>query len=121
MQVDDKIAHMGVVHGAMRGFLPRVIGLRVVGVDADDIERREVAKLGSVERFEFAAENEMQQLPAAFLGILCGHAAPSPACRKSQRSTRLVRSIRSGCSALPLVTRLGKRGDGRLYWCAPPR
>src|SRR5262245_42964480 len=70
---------MGVVHGAMRGFLPRVRGLRVVGGDADDVERREVAELGSVERFEFAAENEMQQLPAAFLGILCGHAAPSPA------------------------------------------
>src|SRR5262245_38137661 len=78
MQVDDKVAHMGVVHGAMGGFLPRVIGLRVVGVDADDIEHLEVAELGSVERFEFAAEYKVQQLQAAFLGILCGHAAASP-------------------------------------------
>jgi hypothetical protein len=35
---------------------------RVAGIDADDVERRNVGELDLVERLEFAAEHEVQQL-----------------------------------------------------------
>ena len=42
MQMHDEIAHMGVVDGAMGRILPRVIGLGVIGVDADDVDRLQI-------------------------------------------------------------------------------
>jgi len=42
MQMHDKVPHMSVVDGAVRGVLPGVVGLRIVGIDADDVERLEV-------------------------------------------------------------------------------
>src|SRR6188472_4034199 len=117
----DEVAHMGIVNGAVRSVLPRVIRLRVIWVNADDVELFEIAELYSVERGELPSEHEMKQLARPFLGaVLRSHVWSFPFSRAPlcpigrQRSTRRVRSIRSGCSFLPAATRLGKRGVGRL-------
>src|SRR5215471_7982564 len=62
MQMDDEIAHLGIVDGLLRSRFPCRIGGRVVGVDADDVELVEVFEFDIVERRELAAEDEMQQL-----------------------------------------------------------
>ena len=62
VHVDDEVAHHGVVDGAVRSALPGGKRLRVVGVDADDIEVLEIAELDALERGELASEYEMQQL-----------------------------------------------------------
>src|SRR6202521_3473351 len=61
----DEIAHMSVVDGPVGGVLPGVIGLRVIGEDADHMQRLEVAELHSVERGELTPEHEVEQLLSA--------------------------------------------------------
>src|SRR3989337_3391297 len=74
VQMHDKVAHMGVVDGAVSGVLPGVIGPRIVGIDADNVERLEVAELDLVERRKLASEHEVKHLSPAPLGaVLCGH------------------------------------------------
>jgi hypothetical protein len=44
VQMHDEVAHMSVVYRTVGGVLPGVIGLRVIGIDADDIELLEIAE-----------------------------------------------------------------------------
>src|SRR5947208_1614920 len=74
MQVDDEIAHLRVVHGALRHRLPGFVGFRVVRIHADEVELVEVGELDIVERFELAAEYEVEQLLAGpARGVCSGH------------------------------------------------
>src|SRR5713226_3960445 len=62
MQVDDEVAHMRVVDGALRLGLPGGVGRCVVRIDADEVEPVEIAERDVVELLELSAEHEMQQL-----------------------------------------------------------
>src|SRR5215203_1939107 len=62
VQVDDKISHMGIVHGLLCLALPSCICRGVVRVDADDVETFQVPELMAAELSEFAAEYQMRQL-----------------------------------------------------------
>jgi len=62
MYVDNEIAHLGVVDCLLGGGLPRISGLRIVRVHADQIELGQVLELDVVERGELAAENEVEKL-----------------------------------------------------------
>ena len=62
VQMDDEIAHMGIVDARLRLCLPGGLGGLVVGIDADDVERVEVAEFGAAELLQLAAENQMQKL-----------------------------------------------------------
>ena len=62
MQMDHEIAHVGVVHRLLRLRLPRRIGGRVIGLDADDLDLIEVLERHVLEIGEFAADHEMKQL-----------------------------------------------------------
>jgi hypothetical protein len=62
VEMDDKIAHVGVVHGVLRfGFPGRVCG-RVTGEYADDFHLIEILESRVFEIGQLAAENEMEQL-----------------------------------------------------------
>src|SRR5262249_23213518 len=76
MQMHDEIAHLRVIDASLRGVAPGCMGLGIIWIDADDIERLEIGELDLVERRELAAEHEMQQLPRAGLPrLLCRHDA----------------------------------------------
>ena len=45
MQMDDEVAHRRIVDGPLGGGLPGGMRRGIVGIDADDIERRQVAEL----------------------------------------------------------------------------
>src|SRR5262249_35688556 len=62
MQVDDEVAHMGVVHGGLRPGPPGRECARVVRIDADDVELVEVLEREIVQVGKFATEHKMQQL-----------------------------------------------------------
>jgi hypothetical protein len=62
--VDDEVAGLRVVDGPLGGPAPRLMGLGVVGVDADDVELGEILEVGAVEALELAAENEVKELLA---------------------------------------------------------
>src|SRR6185436_13412190 len=62
VKVDDEVAHMRVVHGALRHRLPGLVGLRIARIHADDVQRAEVGELDVGERLELAAEHEVKQL-----------------------------------------------------------
>jgi len=56
VQMHDEVPHMGVVHGPVRGVFPGVVGLRIIRIDADNIEFLEVGAFGdSSERMLTAA------------------------------------------------------------------
>ena len=56
MQVDDEIAHMGVVDSLLRFGLPRDVGGRIVRKDADDIDLFEIPEFVAAEFGQFAAQ-----------------------------------------------------------------
>ena len=60
MQVNDEVAHMGVVDGLLRFGLPRDVGGRVVRKDADNIDFFEIPEFVAAEFGQFAAQYEMQ-------------------------------------------------------------
>src|SRR5918996_4864342 len=62
VQVDDEIAHMGVVDGLLRRRLPGRVRRLVVRIDADDVELVEIDELGPARVLELAAEHQMQEL-----------------------------------------------------------
>ena len=70
MQVDDEIAHVGVVDGLLRLRLPRRIGGGVVGINADDVELVELPELNLVQVRELAAEDEMEQLSVSMSTLI---------------------------------------------------
>src|SRR4051794_38536438 len=73
VEMDDEVAHVGVVHGGLRLGLPGCFGALVIRKYADDVEFVEIAELGVRKFRQLAAEHEMQQL---FLGAGAGHVVP---------------------------------------------
>src|SRR4051812_28570876 len=70
----DEIADMSVVDGLLRLRLPGRVGRCVVREDPDHVELVQILELHVVERLEFAAEDEMQQL---FRFSVVSHDKPS--------------------------------------------
>src|SRR3989304_7530911 len=125
VQMHDKVAHMGVVDGAVSGVLPGVIGPRIVGIDADNVERLEVAELDLAERLKLASEHEVKQLPPARLGaVLCGHApSPHPVGNFAEVIARGLRGpcARSRADAEPFRSPLGSKNAGTRGYSGAPR
>jgi hypothetical protein len=72
VQMHDKVAHMGVVDGAVGGVLPGVVGLRVMPTMS-----RALRSPNSILSSEVSSppKHEVQQLPpTAFAAPFCGHA-----------------------------------------------
>src|SRR6476660_10273203 len=94
----DEITHMGIVDAPLRRVAPRRVGLRIVRIDADDIERLEIGELDFFERRELAAEYEMQELPRACLcPVLCRHDSVSD-CSLTPLSRKRLRGLRGSCA-----------------------
>src|SRR3569832_710054 len=68
MQVDDEIAHVGIVDGLLRLRLPGDVSGSVIRIDADDVELGNILELRAAEVGQFTAQDQMQEL---FRGI--GH------------------------------------------------
>src|SRR5579872_3075146 len=62
MQVDDKIAHAGIVDGRLCLGLPDVVSGAVVGIDADEVELGEIGKVKAVGIVELAPEDKVEEL-----------------------------------------------------------
>lgn len=60
--MNNEIAHMRIVNAALSGIPPGTEGLRIIRIDADDVERLQVFEFDLIELRQFAAENEMKQL-----------------------------------------------------------
>src|SRR5262249_37690062 len=45
MHMHNEVSHLGVVACPLCGGLPRPVGLRIVGIDADDVELRQIGEL----------------------------------------------------------------------------
>ena len=71
--MDDEIAHMRIVDGRLCLGFPGYLRALVVGIDADNVERVEIAELGARQRLQLAAEDQMQKL---FLSVRAGHVVP---------------------------------------------
>ena len=67
MQVDDVIAGLGAVDGRLRLGAPGPLGACVVGEEPDDVDLGEIAEFVAVDRFQFAAEHEVQALRLRFV------------------------------------------------------
>lgn len=70
VQMDDKIAHVRIVHRRLGLGAPCRLGRLVVREDADDVELIEISELYAVQFLELATEHEVKQL---FPGVLFGH------------------------------------------------
>jgi hypothetical protein len=73
----DEIADMRVVNGPVCGVFPGIEGLGVIGIDADDVERLEIAELYFVQRGKLSSEHEVKQL-LPLGALLCGHVSSFP-------------------------------------------
>ena len=60
MQMDDDIAHFGVVNGPLCGGAPSFFSFVIVGKDSDDVELVEFLEIESLRIAYAAAENKMQ-------------------------------------------------------------
>src|SRR3990167_3346796 len=60
--VDYEVAHQGVVDGRLRLGAPGGERLGVAGIGAHQVDLRQVAELYALDLFEFAADDEMQEL-----------------------------------------------------------
>src|SRR5262249_62319276 len=58
----DEIAHVRVVHRSLRHPPPGLVGLRVVRIDADDVEFAQIGKFDVLKRLELPTEHEVQEL-----------------------------------------------------------
>lgn len=58
----DKITHMGVIDSHLCLRLPSRERGGVIWVDADNVERAQIPELNILKVFQFAAEDEVQQL-----------------------------------------------------------
>ena len=98
MEVDDKIAHLRVVDRLLRARFPSRMSRGVVGVDADDVEFRQIPERHVLDARQLAPENKVQKL---FLGVL-GHVAPHTGRRLYRRAVvqrAVMASIKRGCKA----------------------
>src|SRR3954449_1317943 len=73
MEVNDEIAHMGVVNGLLRLRLPGRVSGGVVREHADDFHLVEILESSAIEIGQLAPEDEVKQL---LLGAIC-HDSPS--------------------------------------------
>ena len=62
VEVNDEVAHLGVVHGLLRFRLPGRIGGRVVRVDSDDLDFVQILEGVVLEIGQLAADHEVKQL-----------------------------------------------------------
>jgi hypothetical protein len=62
VEVDDEIAHVGVVDGLLRLRFPGGVGARVIGEHADDFHLIEILERRVLEIRQLAANDEMEQL-----------------------------------------------------------
>jgi hypothetical protein len=62
VEMDDEIAHVGIVHGLLRLRLPGAVGGGLVGKYPDDLHLIEILERGVIETGEFASDNEVKQL-----------------------------------------------------------
>src|SRR3954470_5513865 len=60
VEMHDEIAHVGVVYGLLRLCLPRRIGGRVIGKNADDFHLIEILEGRVFKIGQFAADHEMK-------------------------------------------------------------
>ena len=60
--MDDEVAHARVVDARLRLCLPGLVGRPVIGVDADDVDRREIGEREGIRIFQLPAENQMEKL-----------------------------------------------------------
>ena len=62
VEVNDEIAHVGVVHGLLRLRLPGRVSGCVIGIYADDIDLVEILERDVFEIGQLAADDEVKQL-----------------------------------------------------------
>ena len=72
VEVDDEIAHVGVVDSFLRLCFPGGISSGVVRIDADKFDLVEILEFSATEIGKFATEDDVQQLFVRS-GRLCGH------------------------------------------------
>src|SRR2546428_14039244 len=80
MEVNDEIAHVGVVDVLLRLGLPGNVGGGVVRINADNVQFIEIPELDLVQIGEFATEYEVKQLSAR--GLI-RHGSVPHHCRRS--------------------------------------
>jgi hypothetical protein len=62
VHVDDEISHMRIIDGLVRFCAPSFFRRGVIGKDADNIERVQVAEVTGLKVVKLAAEHHMQEL-----------------------------------------------------------
>ena len=62
MCVEDEIARLGTVDGALRGALPGVIGVLVARKGTHKIDFREILELNVGDVFQFTSDDEVKEL-----------------------------------------------------------
>lgn len=67
--MQDEIACLGMVHCALGGGFPGVIGFLVVREGADEVDLRQVLELDIGHVLQLTAKDDVQQLPLAFRGV----------------------------------------------------
>jgi hypothetical protein len=67
VEMDDEIAHVGIVNCLLRLGFPGCVSGRVIGEHADDFHLIEILERRAPEIGQFASDDEMKQLP---LGII---------------------------------------------------
>src|SRR5262252_5336968 len=72
--MDDEVPHLRVVDRLLGLGLPRRVGARIIRVDADNIQVREIFERDRIKPFQLATEDEMEQLSG--LARLRHHAIP---------------------------------------------
>ncbi len=69
--VQDEVAHVGVVDRGLGAGLPRLLGLLVVRIGADELDLRGVAEHRRVQVTQLPADHDVQQLRGFDFGV--GH------------------------------------------------
>ena len=62
MEVDDEVAHVGVVDGLLRPGFPGDVGTGVIGKHTNDFHLIEILERRALEIGQLAADDEMEQL-----------------------------------------------------------
>ena len=62
VQMHNEVAHECIIDSLLRFRLPRLMRARIVRIDSNNVQTREVAEFGTVEPGQFTAENEIKKL-----------------------------------------------------------